>query len=140
MVGALAIRFFAVSWIDPAIGLVIGGLVLWSAFGIIRESVHILLEGLPRNIRLEDVAQAILKIKGVQEIHDIHIWTLGTDLQALSCHVRVPDMHMEESEKILEEITACLAREFQIQHSTVQFERAGPVPGGLYMPEPLRGR
>jgi cobalt-zinc-cadmium efflux system protein len=140
MAGAVAIHFFAIPWVDPAIGLVIGALVLWSAVGIIRESVHILLEGLPRNIRLEDVAQAILKIKGVQEVHDIHIWTLGTDLQALSCHVRVPDMHMEESEKILEEITECLAHQFQIQHTTVQFERAGLVPGGLYMPEPLRDR
>ena len=140
MVGAIAIRVFSVSWVDPAIGLVIGALVLWSATGIIRESVHILLEGLPRNIRLPDVAQAILKIKGVQEVHDIHIWTLGTDLQALSCHVRVPDMHMEESEKILEEITACLAQEFHIEHTTVQFERAGVISEGLYMPEPLHGR
>jgi cobalt-zinc-cadmium efflux system protein len=140
MIGAITIHFFRILWMDPAIGLVIGALVLWSAVGIIRESVHILLEGLPRSIRLEDVAQAILKVKGVKEVHDIHIWTLGTDLQALSCHVRVPDMHMEDSEKILEEITACLAHQFQIQHTTIQFERAGLVSSGLYMPEPLRGR
>jgi cobalt-zinc-cadmium efflux system protein len=136
--GALAIRWAGVNWVDPALGIAIGGLVLWSAIGILRESSHILLEGLPRHIRLEDVAQAILKIEGVQEVHDIHIWTLGTDLQALSCHIRIPDMHMEESEKILARVQEGLAHDFHITHVTVQFERAGLPESGLYMPEPVR--
>jgi len=134
--GALAIRWAHVRWADPAIGLGIGALVLWSSFGILKESAHILLEGLPREVRLEDVARALLKIEGVQEVHDIHIWTLGTDLHALSCHVRIPDMHMEESERILASIRECLAQEFEITHTTVQFERAGlPAQRGFYMPE-----
>ena len=137
--GALAIRWTAAGWVDPAIGVAIGAMVLWSGYGILRESAHILLEGLPRHIQLEDVARALLKLDGVQEIHDIHIWTLGTDLQALSCHVRIPDMHMEESEKILSRIQACLAREFHITHTTVQFERSGlPSDAGLFMPAPFR--
>jgi cobalt-zinc-cadmium efflux system protein len=114
-------------------------MVLWSGLGILKESGHILLEGLPRDIQLDQVAAAILRIPGVQEAHDIHIWTLGTDLNALSCHIRIPDMHMEECEKILANIREALAHEFQITHTTIQFERAGlPAHAGLYMPEPVR--
>jgi cobalt-zinc-cadmium efflux system protein len=135
--GALIIRWTGATWVDPVVGIGIGAMVVWSARGILRESGHILLEGLPREIRLENVAAALLRIEGIQEVHDIHIWTLGTDLNALSCHVRIPDMHMEESERVLEVIRLVLAREFRIRHTTVQFERAGlPAEAGPYMPAP----
>jgi len=135
--GALLIRWTGSPWIDPVLGIVIGGMVLWSGQGILRESGHILLEGLPRAMRLEDVASALLRVEGVQEVHDIHIWTLGGDLHALSCHVRIPDMHMAESEKILASIREVLARDFHITHTTIQFERAGlPSDAGLHMPTP----
>ena len=138
-VGAFAIRWTGAQWVDPLLGIAIGGMVLWSGTGILNESGHILLEGLPRRIRLEDVAGALLRVSGVQEVHDVHIWTLGTDLVALSCHVRIPDMHMEESERILCGIREVLKRDFQITHTTIQFERAGlPAEAGPYMPEPAR--
>ncbi len=137
--GALAIRFTGAVWVDAALGIGIGVMVLWSSSGILRESGHILLEGLPRNLRLEEVASAILNIPPVREVHDMHIWTLGTGLHALSCHVRIPDMHMEESEKLLMKIRALLERDFQITHTTIQFERAGlPAQSGPYMPAPAR--
>ena len=139
IVGALLIRETGARWIDAVIGLGIGAMVLWSASGILRESGHILLEGLPRGMTLEGVAGAILRIDGVQEVHDIHIWTLGTELHALSCHIRIPDMHMEESEKILASIREVLARDCHITHTTVQFERAGlPATTGLFMPVPAQ--
>jgi cobalt-zinc-cadmium efflux system protein len=88
-------------------------------------------------MRLDAVATAVLRVEGVQEVHDIHIWTLGTDLTALSCHVRIPDMHMEDSEKILDQVREVLAHDFKITHSTIQFERAGlPAEAGPYMPAP----
>jgi cobalt-zinc-cadmium efflux system protein len=137
IVGAIVIRRTGANWIDPVIGIAIGAMVLWTGTGILRESMHILLEGLPRSIHLKDVAAAILKVEGVQEVHDIHIWTLGTDLHALSCHARIPDMHMEDCEKILSLIHKVLARDFQISHTTVQLERAGlPAEAGPLMPEP----
>jgi cobalt-zinc-cadmium efflux system protein len=139
LVGAFIIRRTGAEWVDPVIGICIGVMVLWSGKGILSESGHILLEGLPREIRLEDVADAVLGIEGVQEIHDIHIWTLGTDLLALSCHIRIPDMHMEGSERILGKIRELLERDFHITHTTIQFERAGlPADDELYMPAPVR--
>jgi cobalt-zinc-cadmium efflux system protein len=137
--GALVIRSTGAEWIDPVLSMAIGAMVLWSGTGILGESGHILLEGLPRNIRLESVAAAVLRVDGVQEVHDVHIWTLGSDLHALSCHVRIPDMHMEDSGKMLAKIREVLAHDFQIAHTTIQFERAGlPAKAGLYMPEPVK--
>lgn len=137
--GAVAIHYTGAVWVDPALGILIGLVVLWSSTGILRESGHILLEGLPRSMQLQKVAAAILGVPPVREVHDMHIWTLGTGLHALSCHVRIPDMHMEDSEKLLREIRNLLERDFQITHSTIQFERAGlPAQSGPVMPAPAR--
>jgi cobalt-zinc-cadmium efflux system protein len=138
LIGALAIGRTGAYWVDPLLGMGIGVMVLWSSFGILRESSHILLEGTPRGIRPAEVAEAILAVPGVAEVHDIHVWTLGTDLHALSCHVRIPDMHMEESQRVLEAIRRTLAERFHVTHTTIQFERAGPprnsilvIPGSV---------
>ena len=139
LAGAFAIRMTGAQWLDPAIGVGIAAMVLWSTNGLLREAGNILLEGLPKGIKLETVARSILGVKGVQEVHDIHIWTIGTDLVALSCHVRIPDMHMDESEKILLTIRERLTADFRISHTTVQFERAGlPQDAGYHMPIPLQ--
>ena len=141
LIGAVIIYSTGALWLDPALGLAIGALVLWSAWGILKESAHILLEGRPRGMQLENVARAILAVPGVQEVHDIHIWTLGADVHALSCHVRIPDMHMDESERILAAICESLSRDFRISHATIQFERAGlPRDSGYVMPEPVRSQ
>lgn len=137
--GALAIRYTGALWVDPLLGIAIGAMVLWSGVGILQESGHVLLEGLPRGMQLEKVAASMLRVPGVQEVHDIHIWTLGTNLVALACHVRIPDMHMEQSQRILASLQDVLDRDFHITHTTVQFERAGlPAEAGPYMPEPAR--
>ena len=139
IVGAVAIQYTHATWIDPLLGLAIGLLVLYSSIGILRDSSHILLEGRPKGAGVEEVARAILTIENVYEVHDIHIWSLGGSHNALSCHARVPDMHMDQCEKILTAIRKKLAEEFQIEHSTVQLERAGlPASSGYVMPEPLR--
>jgi cobalt-zinc-cadmium efflux system protein len=139
IVGAVIIQYTHSTWIDPLLGLAIGLLVLYSSIGILRESSHILLEGRPKCAEVEDVARAILTIENVYEVHDIHIWSLGGSHNALSCHARIPDMHMDQCEKILTAIRKKLAEEFQIEHSTVQLERAGlPASSGYVMPEPIR--
>lgn len=136
--GAIIIHFTHLHWIDPLLGLAIGLLVLWSSIGILRESSHILLEGRPREVSVEEVARAILKVEGVQEVHDVHVWSLGGDHNALSLHARITDMHLDECEQLLAAIKETAAKEFNIAHTTVQLERAGlPAHSGLVMPEPI---
>src|SRR5258707_1274789 len=126
----------------PALGiswLAIGILVLWSSIGIIRDSADILLEGRPKEMGIEEVARAIIKVEGVMEVHDVHVWSLGGGEIAMSCHARVPDMHLDKCESLLSGIKAMLAEEFSIGHVTVQLERAGlPAQSGYVMPEPAK--
>jgi cobalt-zinc-cadmium efflux system protein len=139
IVGAAIMLYTGAIWIDPLLGLAIGLLVLYSSIGILRESSHILLEGRPKGTRVEEVARAILGIDQVMEVHDIHIWSLGGAHNAMSCHARVPDMHMDRCEDILTAIQKKMAEEYGIEHITVQLERAGlPATSDYVMPEPLR--
>jgi cobalt-zinc-cadmium efflux system protein len=139
IVGAIIMHYTHAAWIDPLLGLAIGVLVLYSSIGILRESANILLEGRPRETRVEEVAKAMLAIENVQEVHDIHVWCLGGDHLAMSCHARIPDMHMDECEKILSAIQKKIAEDFAIEHVTVQLERAGlPATSGYVMPVPVR--
>jgi cobalt-zinc-cadmium efflux system protein len=136
--GAIAIHMTGLRWIDPLLGIAIGLLVLWSSIGILRQSSHILLEGRPQGVSVEEVARAVLAVGGVQEVHDVHIWSLGAAHNALSLHARIPDMHLDACERILSEIQQKVAGSFGIGHTTVQFERAGlPAQSGYVMPEPF---
>jgi cobalt-zinc-cadmium efflux system protein len=138
IVGAIAIHITGALWVDPLLGIAIGLLVLWSSIGILRESAHILLEGRPREMGIEEVARAILTVEGVQEVHDVHIWSLGGGHNALSLHARIPDMHLEQCESVLRAIKE-KARQLNIDHTTVQLERAGlPAQSGYVMPEPAK--
>ncbi|HYL84632.1 MAG TPA: cation diffusion facilitator family transporter [Candidatus Angelobacter sp.] len=139
IVGAVIIQMTGAHWIDPLLGLAIGLLVLWSSYGILRESSHILLEGRPPELRVEQVARAILSVEGVQEVHDVHLWSLGGGHHALSLHARIPDMHLDECERLLASIKQVAATQFHIEHTTVQLERAGlPAQSGYVMPEPAK--
>jgi cobalt-zinc-cadmium efflux system protein len=137
--GAVVIQMTGARWIDSLLGLAIGLLVLWSTFGILRASSHILLEGRPPELRVEEVARAILTVAEVQEVHDVHLWSLGGGHHALSLHARIPDMHLDECERVLDCIKQVAAQQFSIEHTTVQLERAGlPARSGYVMPEPAK--
>ena len=139
IVGAIFIRMTGAHWIDPLLGLGIGILLLWSRIGVLRESSHLLLEGRPRGLHVAEVARAILTVEGVEEVHDVHLWSLGGGHNALSLHARIPDMHLDECERLLEAIRQIAAKQFQIEHTTVQLERAGlPAKSGYVMPEPAK--
>lgn len=135
--GAWVIRATGQTMIDPALGFLIAGLILWSAVGIVSDSTNILLESLPKGMTLENVAAAMLCVEGVKEVHDVHIWSLGSNSHALSCHVHVLDMPTSECEQIARRVREVLAHDFGIQHTTIQFEHTHP-PGEfhIYMPEP----
>ncbi len=122
VVAAVLVRFTGLRVIDPVLGILIAGLVIWTAWDIVAESLNILLEGLPRGISLEQVVETIRGVPGVEDIHDLHIWSLGARTQALSCHVRIADIPLPDGEAILSEVNAVLERRFRIGHTTIQLE------------------
>src|SRR5215467_13462783 len=122
IVGGWAILLTGRHWIDPALSIGIGCLIVWSSLGIIRETLNILLEGTPRGISVDEVIFCLSAIRGVEDLHDVHVWSIGSDTHALSCHVRIADMPLSETEQILKQMTDALAERFHIHHTTFQFE------------------
>ncbi len=109
-------------WIDSVLSVGIGVLILWSGFGIVRETLNILLEGTPRGMKLEKIESAIRAIGGVNDVHDLHVWSIGSETHALSCHISIADIPPSVSEGILREVKDCLLHDFRIDHTTIQFE------------------
>ncbi len=120
--GALVIRRTGWQRVDPLLSALIGLLIVWTAWDIVREALNILLEGLPRGLSLPAVRQAMRAVPGVLDVHDLHIWSLGSNTHALSCHVLIEDLPPSESESILRRLNQMLAERFQIRHTTLQFE------------------
>jgi cobalt-zinc-cadmium efflux system protein len=120
--GGFAILWTGQYWIDAALSCGIGALILWSSFGIVRETLNILLEGTPRGMSLEAVESAMREIAGVSAVHDLHLWSIGSENHALSAHVKIADMTTSESDAILREINEKLGRGFGIHHTTIQLE------------------
>ncbi|MGH9377737.1 MAG: cation diffusion facilitator family transporter [Terriglobia bacterium] len=139
--GAILIRMFHTPLVDPILGLLIAVMILWSAIGILEESANILLESLPRGMAVRNVASTILAIEGVEEVHDVHIWSLNPHSHALACHLRILNMPTSESEMIIHKVQKALAVKFNISHSTIQVEHTHrPGEFHTYMPEPAPAR
>jgi cobalt-zinc-cadmium efflux system protein len=135
IVGGWAILATGRYWIDSALSVGIGALILWSGFGIVRETLNILLEGTPRGMKLEEVGAAIRSIEGVNDVHDLHVWSIGSENHALSCHIAIADIPPSASERILREVKEKLHLEFHIDHTTIQFEHVEcEVAHGCVMP------
>ena len=122
IVGGWAIMITGESWIDAALSFGIGALILWSSFGILRETLNILLEGTPRGMKLALVEAAIRDVEGVNDVHDLHVWSIGSETSALSCHISIADIPPSASEGILREVKERLHHQFRIDHTTIQFE------------------
>ncbi len=128
--GAVGIHYTGMYVIDPILSFLIGALIIWTARDIIRESLNILLEGLPRGLELQSVSSSMMDIEGVIDVHHLHIWTIGSNAHALSCHVLIEDMPPSSSEAILRRINHVLVDRFHIDHTTVQFEHTPCTPEG----------
>lgn len=122
--GGWAILATGQSWIDPALSFGIGALILWSSFGIMRETLNILLEGTPRGMKLDRLEAMIRQIDGVNDVHDLHVWSIGSETSALSCHISIADIPPSVSERILKDVKERLHHDFSISHTTIQFEHA----------------
>ena len=122
IVGGWAILLTGQYWIDSALSFGIGALILWSAFGIVRETLNILLEGTPRGMKVELIEAAMRSIDGVNDVHDLHVWSIGSETHALSCHIAIADIPPSASERILRDVKERLLHDFHIDHTTIQFE------------------
>jgi len=122
IVGGWVILATGQAWVDSALSFGIGALILWSGFGIVRETLNILLEGTPRGMKLARVEAAIRAIDGVNDVHDLHVWSIGSETHALSCHIAIADIPPSVSERILRDVKERLHVDFRIDHTTIQFE------------------
>jgi cobalt-zinc-cadmium efflux system protein len=120
--GGWAILVTGNYWIDSALSFGIGALILWSGFGIVRETLNILLEGTPRGMQLEKIESCIRAVEGVNDVHDLHVWSIGSETHALSCHISIADIPPSVSERILHDVKDRLHHDFRIVHTTIQFE------------------
>ena len=135
MVGAVAIHYTGWQRTDPLLSGLIGLLIVWTAWDVVKEALNILLEGLPRGMELQSVLAAVRRVEGVLDVHDLHIWSLGSSTHALSCHVLIQDVPPSESEVILRRLNRMLHDNFRIEHTTLQFEhtRCGVSENGCSM-------
>jgi len=120
--GGAGILFTGQNWIDPGLSLLIAALILWSSIGIVRETLNILLEGTPRDCSLPEIRSGMEAVEGVINVHDLHVWSLGSQSRALACHVCIADIPPSESACILEKLNHVLKAHFKIAHTTIQFE------------------
>jgi cobalt-zinc-cadmium efflux system protein len=108
--------------VDPLVAFLIAGLVARSAYSIVRSSTHILLEGAPRELDMQQITSTLKQLDGVVDVHDLHVWTISTGLVALSGHVVVQDQMLSQSSKLLGNINRVLAERYSITHTTIQME------------------
>ncbi|MFN2300013.1 MAG: cation diffusion facilitator family transporter [Anaerolineales bacterium] len=117
---------------DPLLSVLIGVLILWNAWGILRETVHILLEGTPEDIDPERLVADVRRVDGVLGVHDLHVWSITRRLRTLSAHILVGDISVRESARIREAIDRLLCDRYGIRHATLQMECENCLPDRLY--------
>ncbi len=122
--GAIIITVTGKSIADPIIAIIIGIIILWGAFRLVKEAADILLETVPGHIELEKVTAAIQNIKGVVSAHDMHVWTITSGIYALSSHIVVDDILVSHTGEIITDINRLLQEHFNITHTTLQLECA----------------
>jgi cobalt-zinc-cadmium efflux system protein len=115
---------------DTVAALVIGVIILWGAGKIVREAADILLEAVPGHLETTEVIEVIKSIPGVNETHDVHIWTITSSIYALSAHLVIDDQMVSQSVEIVRAVRQELARRFNISHTTLQLE-CESCPTGL---------
>jgi cobalt-zinc-cadmium efflux system protein len=139
--GGWAIHRTGHVWIDPALSIGISAMVLWSSAGIVRESLNILLEGAPSSMELDAIIAELRAVPGVLDVHDLHIWSIGSDTHALSSHITIDDIPPSASNAILDELRQLLASRHHIHHTTIQFESADcDLAHGCILPVPHQHR
>jgi len=129
--GAILMHYTGWYQADPIISITIGLLILVGAGRVLREATHILMEGVPRGMSVEQVAASIRKIEGVLDVHHLNIWSVCSHIFALSAHVEIEPEYDGKREELLHRIEHKLSREFHITHTTIQFDCSNCNGGAL---------
>jgi cobalt-zinc-cadmium efflux system protein len=125
VIAGAVIYFTGWVMIDPILSLVIAGLILITTLGLLRDTLHVLMEGVPGAVDLAEIGTALAGVHGVAAVHDLHVWSIGSDRAALSAHVEIRDLH--DWPRILEASRELLHHRYAIDHVTLQPELAGPA-------------
>ncbi len=122
IIGGIFIMFTGWKMVDPIVSILISGFIIRSAFQLIFESGEVLLEAVPRGLILQEVVAEVKKVKGVRDLHDLHVWTITSGLHALSGHILIADQQISVGTAILKEVEEVLEHKFGITHTTLQLE------------------
>ncbi|GAB4475928.1 MAG: cation diffusion facilitator family transporter [Anaerolineales bacterium] len=128
----IVIAFTGYNWLDPLVSLLIVGLILWNALKIILETIHILLESTPRDVNVERLVSDLRQVPGVIDVHDLHVWSITSEMRSLSAHVVTEDICLSEGALIQEKIGQLLRERYAITHATLQLECEECNPSMLY--------
>jgi len=140
IVGGLIIQFTRWYYIDPILSVLIGILILRGAMMLVFESANILLEAAPKGMVTEEVALTIKAVKGVRDIHDLHVWAITSGINAISAHILIEDSEAERASQILKEINELLKTRYAISHATFQTECVSCPEGLVCHIEPAEER
>lgn len=122
IVVGVILLFVNLPWLDPLVSVLIGLLILFSSGRLLKEAIHILAEGMPAGMTATAIAASMLKVPGVSQVHDLHVWTVAPGYIALSAHVTVCDQVLSQTTEIMNALKETLHKSFDIQHTTIQFE------------------
>ena len=132
VIAGVIIYFTRANWLDPLVSVLIGILILYNAWGILRDAMDILLEATPRDVDIKTMVDDLVKIKGVLGVHDLHVWSLTQNLRTMSAHILTADIPISAGADIQRGVNEILFHKYNIQHATLQLECEGCDPSLLY--------
>jgi cobalt-zinc-cadmium efflux system protein len=132
VIAGIIILFTGLNWIDPLVSIFIGFLILCNAWGIVRESIDILMEAPPTDIDVDAMLMDIQEVDGVSGVHDLHIWSINHSMRTLSAHILTDDIPISQGARIQILLTDLLAKKYRVAHATLQLECEGCNPPDLY--------
>jgi len=132
VVAGVIIYFTNANWLDPLVSVLIGFLILYNAWGILRDTMDILLEATPRDIDTTKLVQDVMQVEGVLGVHDLHIWSLTQNLRTMSAHILTDDLHISAGAEIQRGINEIVFHRYNISHATLQLECVDCLPDSLY--------
>ncbi|HSK65567.1 MAG TPA: cation diffusion facilitator family transporter [Anaerolineales bacterium] len=132
VIAGVIIFFTGANWLDPLVSVLIGFLILYNAWGILQETIEILLESTPRDVDIKKMVSDITDLDGVLGVHDLHVWSLTRNLRTMSAHILTEDISISAGTKIQSTINELVYHRYNISHATLQLECVDCDPDSLY--------